>query len=49
MANNINAEEFPEVFGGALAVSILTILYAMVIKMLSYTAEQKIRFKYLNN
>jgi len=49
MATNIKAEEFSAVIGPASAVSILTILYGMILKILCYTAENKIRFRYLNH
>ena len=47
MAANIKAEEFVDVIGPAFAVSVLTIMYGMILKVLCYTAENKIRFRYL--
>ena len=49
MAANIKADEFSEVFGSAFAVSVLTIMYGLAMKMICYTAEQKIQFRYLQN
>ena len=42
LANSINAENFSQVFGPAFAVSILTLLYGVGIKVVCYVAEQKI-------
>jgi len=47
MASNIDATEFSGVFGPAFAVSVLTLLYGTMMKILCYTAEQKIRFRYV--
>lgn len=49
MGANIKAYEFTEVFGSAFAVSILTIMYALILKLVCYIAEQKIQFRYLQN
>lgn len=46
MANNIEAEVFTEVFGPAFAIAILTLVYALALKLLCYIAEQKIRLHY---
>lgn len=48
IAGNINAEEFGKMFGPAFAVSILTLMYGVGFKLICYTAEQKIQFKYAN-
>ena len=47
MASNIDSVEFEKVFGPALAVSILTLLYATVIKIICYAAGEKIQFRYM--
>jgi flagellar motor component MotA len=47
MGANIKAFEFSEVFGSAFAVSILTIMYGLMLKLICYSAEQKIQFRYL--
>ena len=47
MASHIKADEFTQVFGSAFAVSILTIMYGLMLKLICYTAEQKIQFRYL--
>ncbi len=47
MGANIKAAEFSTVIGQAFAVSILTIIYAIMLKLVCYTAAQKIQFKYL--
>jgi flagellar motor component MotA len=47
MGENIKAYEFNEVFGSAFAVSVLTIMYGLMFKLICYTAEQKIQFRYL--
>ena len=49
MANNIEENEFLRVIGPAFAVSILTIMYGLILKLICYTSEQKIRFRYLQN
>ena len=46
MASNIDAAEFSGVFGPAFAVSVLTLMYGIMMKILCYTAEQKIQFRY---
>lgn len=43
ISNHINAETFSKVIGPALAVSLLTLLYALFVKVLCYAAEQKIQ------
>lgn len=48
MAANIKAEEFSTMIGPAFAVSLLTMVYALMVKLLCYTAGQKIRFRYLS-
>lgn len=45
MASNITAEAFPNVIGPAFAVSVLTVYYAAIIKVISYVAEQRIANK----
>jgi len=47
MATNITGDDFSQTFGPAFAVSVLTIMYGMGLKILCYTAENKIRFRYL--
>ncbi|MFT5163390.1 MAG: hypothetical protein ACI9FJ_001985 [Alteromonadaceae bacterium] len=47
MGNNISAAEFGNSIGPAFAVSILTVIYGMAVKLLCYTAEQKLQFRYL--
>lgn len=42
MASNISAEEFPLVFGPSFAVSILTMIYALLLKTLCYVAQQRV-------
>ena len=48
MAAKIGVEEFTTVFGPAFAVSVLTILYGLMLKILCYTAENKIIYRYLS-
>ena len=43
MASNINKDEFADVFGPAFAVSILTMIYGIGIKMVAYIMEEKIK------
>lgn len=45
MAANIKVEEFTQVIGPAFAVSVLTIMYAMIMKVMCYVAEQKILYR----
>lgn len=45
MAEHIKAEEFSQVIGPATAVSLLTIMYSLIIKVLCYVGEQKIEQK----
>jgi hypothetical protein len=48
IASNIEAKVFSQVFGPAFAVCVLPLLYALLIKTLSYAAEAKIQFKIIN-
>lgn len=45
MASNIEPEVFKKVFGPAAAVCLLTMLYALLIKLPCYLSEQKIQHK----
>lgn len=47
MGSNIEPEAFSKVIGPAFGVSILTIMYGLVIKVLSYVAEKKLAYKAL--
>ena len=49
MAANIKSENFSVDFGPSFAVSILTIIYGVALKLICYTAEQKIQFRYLQD
>jgi len=49
IAANIKAEEFSQSFGPAFAVSILTLMYGVGFKLICYTAEKKIQFRYSSN
>ncbi len=45
MSSNISADEFSGVFGPAFAVSVLTIYYGAILKLICYVAEQRISHK----
>ena len=45
MASNISSEAFANVFGPAFAVSVLTVYYAAIIKVISYVASERIANK----
>ncbi|MEO0438675.1 MAG: hypothetical protein AAF098_17390 [Pseudomonadota bacterium] len=49
MATNIEASAFKEVFGPALSVNFLTLLYGVIFKALFYSAEEKLVNLYLEN
>jgi hypothetical protein len=49
MGANIEAAVFSTVFGHAFAISILTLIYGLMLKLLCYAAEKKIRFRYLQD
>ena len=42
MANHIKAEDFESIFGPAFAVSVLTLMYGIGLKLVCYVAEMKI-------
>ncbi|WP_339719386.1 hypothetical protein [uncultured Paraglaciecola sp.] len=48
MAANIELETFSQGFGPAFAVCMLTLFYALLMKVICYAAEAKIQFKMLN-
>ncbi|WP_372770648.1 hypothetical protein [Pseudoalteromonas sp.] len=48
IGSNISAEEFSSIIGPAFAVSILTLYYGAILKMICYVAEQRIASKMLD-
>lgn len=46
IASNISPEEFSSVIGPAFAVSLLTLYYGAILKLLCYVAEQRIEAKF---